>query len=139
MNQHNIVVTGIIGLFGAIFLTALFIFVMVVGWIPPLMSQPVFVWGAFFFLLFFSVIEIPVMIFSMRRMADSVNPRAKYVVLFTNAAYVFFAAAYALPFIVMAGSSYFNLAAGALLASLCIVRFISSMVFLPYEKQQTES
>jgi hypothetical protein len=137
MNQHNIVVTGIIGLFGAIFLTALFIFVMAIGWIPPLMSQPMLVWGSFFFLLFFSVVEIPVMIFSMRRMADSVNPRAKYVVLFTNTAYTFFAAVYAVPFIVLAGSSNFNLAAGALLASLCIVRFISSMVFLPYEKQQT--
>ena len=82
------------------------------------------------FLLLFSVVEIPVMIYSMRRIAASPNPKAMYAALITNAGYTFFAAVYAAPFILLAGQSTVELTAGAMMGALSFVRFISSMVFL---------
>ena len=132
MTRASIVWTGLIGLAGAVILTGLCLFVMNSGWIPVLLNQPIHVYGLFAFLFFFSVIEIPVMIFAMRRMAASVNPRAKYVALITNTGYTFFAAIYAAPFILLAGQSSLELAIGCFMGALSLVRFITSLVFLPY-------
>jgi hypothetical protein len=135
MSRRSIITTGLIGLGGAVLLAAASIWVMLQGWIPPLLSQPQYVWGIFLFLLAFSLLEIPVMIFSMRRMIASINPRAKYVVMATNAGYTLFAGVYAVPFILLAGHSWLELGSGALMAALSFVRFFTSMVFLPYGKQ----
>lgn len=132
MTRSSIVWTGLIGLVGSVIFTGLCLFIMNSGWIPVLLTQPVYVYGLFSFLVFFSLIEIPVMIFAMRRMAASVNPRAKYVALVTNTGYTFFAAVYAAPFILLAGQSSFELIVGGLMGALSIVRFITSVVFLPY-------
>ena len=131
MTRTSIILTGLVGLVGAILLTALCLLVMISGYIPVILSRPLFVWGLFLFLLFFSVVEIPVMIVGIGRIAESSNPKAKYVALFTTAGYTFFAGVYAAPFILLTGQSTLTLAAGALLGSLCIVRFISAVMFLP--------
>ena len=134
MSRSSVVWTGLFGLIGAIILTALCVVVMLSGRIPALFSQSLFVWGLFLFLLFFTVVEIPVMVFSMKRIAVSPNPRAKYVVLITNTGFVFFAAVYAVPFILLAGHSTINLLVGVLLAGLAFVRFFSSLIFLPEQQ-----
>jgi len=135
MTRSSVVWTGLLGLSGGVILTLLSVAIMVQGWIPVLISRPLFVWALFLFLLTLSVLEIPLMVFSMRRMADSPNPRAKYVVQVTNVAYISFAAVYAAPFILLTGSSQLEIAAGLILGSLCFVRFISSVVFLPNAKK----
>jgi len=135
MTRSSVVWTGLLGLFGGVLLTLLCAAVMIQGWIPVLISRPLFVWALFLFLVTLSVLEIPVMVFSMRRMADSPNPRAKYVVQVTNVAYVSFAAVYAAPFLLLTGASQLEIAAGLFLGSLCFVRFISSVVFLPNAKK----
>ena len=135
MTRSSVVWTGLLGLSGGAILTLLSVAIMVQGWIPVLISRPLFVWALFLFVLTLSVLEIPVMVFSMQRMADSSNPRAKYVVQVTNVAYVSFAAVYAVPFIFLTGSSQLEIAAGLILGSLCFVRFISSVVFLPNAKK----
>ena len=138
MTRSSVVITGLIGLVAAIFLSALCLFVMVAGYIPTILVRPLFVWGLFFFLLFFSLAEIPVMIYGMRSIAANNNHRAKKIMLVTNTGYTFFASVYAVPFILLAGSSTLTLLAGAFLASLCFVRFITSIIFLPdHAKQQT--
>ena len=90
---------------------------MISGYIPVIVSRPLFVWGLFLFLLFFSVVEIPVMIVGIGRIAGSANPKAKYVALFTTTGYTFFAAVYAAPFILLTGQSTLTL--------------ISAVMFLP--------
>ena len=132
MTRTNIIVTGLIGLVGAIFVTLFCLYIMVSGWISPLIDQPNLVWGMFGFLLFFSVIEIPVMIIGMRRIADSQNVKANYVALITNVGYTFFASVYAAPFILLAGQSTLELASGTLLGALSLVRFVTSVIFLPH-------
>jgi len=108
-------------------LTALCLFIMVQGWLPILITRPIFVWGIFLFLAFFSIVEIPLMVYAIRRVGASANPKARYIAQLTNAGYVFFAAVYAAPFILLTGELWF----GAALAMLSLVRLIAAIIFLP--------
>ncbi len=131
MSRNSIILTGLAGVVGATLLIALCLFIMVSGYIPVLFNQTLYIWGLFLFLLFFSVVEIPVMILGMRRISDSVNPKAKYIALITNTGFTFFAGVYAAPFILLTGQSNLTLVAGTLLGLLCLVRFIVAVIFLP--------
>ena len=136
MTRTSVILTGLIGVVSALLLTGLCLAVMAGGYIPVILVRPLFVWGLFLFLLFFSVVEIPVMVMGMRRIAESDNPKARYLALVTNAGFTFFAAVYAAPFILLAGQSTLTLTAGALLGLLCIVRFITAVIFLSNDAQQ---
>jgi hypothetical protein len=127
MSRPNIILTGSIGLAGAVIFTALCLFIMARGWIPALITRPMYVWGLFLFLMIFSIAEIPVMLIGLRRMTASANPKAKYVALLTNAGYSFFGAVYAAPFILLTGQ--FGL--GTAIAALSLIRFVSAVIFLP--------
>ena len=127
MSRNNLILTGLIGLLGAVLMTALALLVMQANLIPILVSRSLYGWGLFLFLLLFSIAEIPVMIIGMRRMAASHNSKAKYVTLVVNIGYVSFAAVYAIPFILLTGW----LGWGAALAGLTVIRFLSSILFLP--------
>jgi hypothetical protein len=91
------------------------------------------------FLLFFSLAEIPVMIFALRRMQTSANPRARYVVWVTNFGYTLFAAIYAAPFILLAGYSRLTLIAGVLMSALGLIRFLTAIIFVPKSKSLREA
>ncbi len=127
MSRNRVILTSLIGLAGAVLLTALCLLAMVWNLIPPLVTDTVYAAGLLLFLLFFSLAEIPVMIVGMRRIAASANPKAKYVALLVNVGYVLFAAVYAAPFILLTGW----LGAGTALAALSIVRFASALIYLP--------
>ena len=127
MSRLSVVLTGLIGLVGAALLTTLCLFLMAPGWLPVLVIRPIFVWGILLFLTFFSIVEIPVMIVGIQRIAASTNPKAKFVALLTNAGYVFFAAMYAAPFILLTGKLWL----GAALAALSLLRFVIAVIFLP--------
>ncbi|MCB0208285.1 MAG: hypothetical protein KDJ52_03080 [Anaerolineae bacterium] len=131
MTRANIIATGLMGLVGAIVVIGMSLSIVVSNWIPILLTRPIIIWTLFLVLLFFSVAEIPLMVYSMRRIAASTNPKAGYLVLLTNTGYTFFAGVYAAPFILLAGRSTLELVAGVLLGSLAFVRFISTLIFLP--------
>ena len=133
MGRKHLLTSGLLGLTGALLLTATAVAIMLQGWLPALLQPPLWVGGLFAFLLFFSLLEIPMMIFAMRKMADSPTPKAKHMVWLTNTAFTFFAAVYALPFILLAGDSPLTLGAGVALAALTIIRFISAMVYIPHD------
>ncbi|MCL4300817.1 MAG: hypothetical protein KJ077_34090 [Anaerolineae bacterium] len=127
MSRNSLILTGLVGLIGAVIVTALCFAAMAWGLIPILVTGSIYMWAIFLFLLAFSVTEIPVMIIGIRRIAASANPRAKYVAWLLNCGYVFFGAVYAAPFILLTG----RLGLGALLAGLSLVRFISTLIYLP--------
>ena len=135
MTRGHLVFSGLFGLTGSLLLTTVSVAVMVLGYIPVLLQQPLFIWGLFLFLLVLSLLEIPVMILALRRMAVSTTPKANYVTMLTNMAYTFFAAVYAMPFILLAGATWQELLAGIGLALLSVVRFVTSLVFVPYENR----
>jgi len=127
MTRTNIALTGLIGLIGAVVVTVFCTVVVNRAWYPPIITNSGVVLILFLFLAVFSVAEIPVMIYGLRSIANSSNPRASTIVLITTAGYTFFAAVYAAPFILLTG----NLWAGAALAGLSLVRLISAITFLP--------
>ena len=127
LSRSSVVLSGGIGLGGAALLTGFCLMVMAREWLPVLIGRASYVWGLGLFLTFFSVVEIPFMIFGIRRIAASPNPKAKYVALLTNLGYAFFGAVYAAPFILLTGW----LGVGAALAALSLVRFVTAIIFLP--------
>jgi Co/Zn/Cd efflux system component len=127
MNRTGVVATGLVGLVGAALLTAVCVWAVWEAWIPALLPQSAYSWTLFFFLAFFSLVEIPVMTFGLRRLAAGNNPKARILALFTNSGYVFFGAVYAAPFILLTGRS----GPGLALAALSAARFISTLLFWP--------
>ena len=130
MTRISIALTGLVGLIGAVVVTVFCVVVATQAWYPTIITNSWIVLGLFLFLALFSVAEIPVMIYGLRSIASSANPRANVIVLITTGGYTFFAAVYAAPFILLTG----NLWAGAALAGLSLVRLISAITFLPPRK-----
>ena len=130
MTRISIALTGLVGLIGAVIVTVFCLYVVTQAWYPIIITNSWIVLGLFLFLALFSVAEIPVMIYGLRAIAASSNPRANAIVLIVTGSYTFFAAVYAAPFILLTG----NLWAGAALAGLSLVRLISAVTFLPPKK-----
>lgn len=93
------------------------------GLTPLVTGLPI--WLLLAFLLLFSLGEIPVMILAMRYLIGS--PFGRRLAALTNAAFTFFAAVYALPFILLTG----RVAVGVALAGLSLVRLAAALWFLP--------
>jgi hypothetical protein len=74
----------------------------------------------------FSVAEIPIMVFGLKRMASGRSPASLVLIALTNACYVFFAAVYAGIFVLLSGA----IIVGAGLSALGLVRFVSSLLFV---------
>ncbi len=85
-------------------------------------------WALLGFVLFFSLAEMPLMIYVLRRMvgSDAARSTATVMVVATSA-FVFFAAFYAAPFTVLTG----QVAIGAALAGLSVVRLVGVLVLVP--------
>lgn len=96
---------------------------LVTGWLS---------WLFLGFLLVFSLAEIPVMIFGMRHMGDSDSE--KRLAALVNVAFTFFAAVYAVPFLLLTG----RVGIGLALAALSLVRFAGALWFVPHDSS-TES
>lgn len=82
-------------------------------------------WALLAFLLFFSLVEIPLMIYAMRRMVNS--PSGRRLATLTTAVFTFFAAVYALPFLLLTGRAGVGLA----LAALSLVRWAGAIWLVP--------
>jgi hypothetical protein len=82
-------------------------------------------WILLGFLLLFSLAEIPLMVFGMRRMVGSVPGRR--LAILTNAVFTFFAAVYAAPFLLLTGRK----GIGVALAGLSLVRFAGALWLVP--------
>ena len=83
------------------------------------------IWLLFAFLLLFSLAEIPMMVFGMRRITRRAS--ARWLAVLTNASFTFFAALYAVPLILLTGRVW----VGVALAGLGLVRFVSALCFVP--------
>jgi len=84
-------------------------------------------WLLLGFLLIFSLAEIPLMIFGMRYMGSSAS--GKRLIALVNAAFTFFAAVYAVPFLLLTG----RIGIGLALAALSLVRFAGALWFVPVD------
>jgi hypothetical protein len=127
--RSQLALSGLAGLFGGALLIGGAVWLATDGGLPHLVPDG---WGSRAllrsalagFVLFFSLAEMPLMVFAMRRMAGSSSGRM--AIMLTNAAFVCFAAVYAAPFIVLTG----QMIPGAALASLCLARLACALLFV---------
>ncbi len=128
MKRTDVVIAAGIGLLLGVLIAALSVIVRQV-WLPAaLFSQSLIAWVMFLMLGAFSLLEIPVMIFGIRKMTESGQPATLKVALFTVGAFVAFAAVYALPNLLL--TSPRTLWMGATLAALALLRFATAALFL---------
>jgi hypothetical protein len=121
--RRNLLLSGLGGLFVCGFLTVIAIWLVASGVIRPPLTYPLVtllfavVFGAF------SIAEIPMMVFAMRRLV--IERKDNYgVVIGLNAVYVSFAGVYALPAVLFTGSVTW----GLVLSALGIIRLVASML-----------
>ncbi|MBN1657757.1 MAG: hypothetical protein JXA93_05115 [Anaerolineae bacterium] len=117
--------SGLAGLAGAALLAAGAAWLVASGRVRPPFEYPMF--ALVFALVFggFSLAEVPLMVFALRRLlVERVGNRRAVTGL--NSVYVLFAAVYALPVFFFTG----NLAWGWLLSTLALLRLASSLIFV---------
>ena len=129
--RSQLAVSGGLGVAGAVLLTGGALFLLQRPSFQPLIGG-LAIWGLLAFLLFFSLVEIPMMIWGMRRMAGSRVGRR--LANLTAAAFTFFAAVYAFPFLVLTGRSGVGLA----LAGLCLVRWAGAVWLAPGRQMRAQ-
>ena len=123
--RRNLILAGVTGLLASLLLAAISTWVVTSRiLVPPLPYRPVTLLLAIL-LGGFSIAEIPVMIFAMRRLTAE-RPDNHRVVAGLNALYVFFAAVYGVPVTLLTGSVGWGLA----LCALGVVRFVTSLAFV---------
>lgn len=121
----HLLLSGLLGLLACAGLAALCL-VLAQGKIPPLLSAfPLIVALLALMMGAFSIAEIPLMVFAMRRLALE-RPSNRWTVLGLNALFVFFASVYAAPLLLLASSPLWGLA----LAALALVRLGASSLFV---------
>jgi hypothetical protein len=122
--RSRLALSGGVGVLGGAALTGGALFLLRDLRPAPLVSG-VGIWLLLLFLLFFSLAEIPLMIFGMRHMVKDAS--AGGLVVVTNAAFTLFAAIYALPVLLLTT----RVAMGLALAGLSLVRFAGALLFVP--------
>ena len=128
VNRTDVVIAAGIGLLLGALIAALGLIARQV-WLPAaLFPQSLIAWVMFLMLGAFSLAEIPVMIFGIRKMTESGRPTTLKVALFTVGAFVTFAAVYALPNLLLTSSRVLWM--GATLTALTLLRFAASVLFL---------
>jgi hypothetical protein len=121
----HLVLSGLAGLLACGLLTAASLWLVSEGIIPILLPYRVPALLLALILGAFSLAEIPIMVYAMRRLLVE-RPGNYGFVLGMNALFVFFAAVYGVPVLLLTGS----LALGLALCSLGIVRFAASLLFI---------
>jgi hypothetical protein len=122
--RSQLTLSGLAGVAGGAALMGGAVWLLRQTGLPPLITGPA-TWALLGLLLLFSLAEIPLMIFGMRRMA--VNAAGRRLAVLTNIAFTFFAAIYATPFLLLTGKVSISL----VLAGLCLVRFVGVLLFVP--------
>lgn len=123
--RRNLLLSGLGGLLACGFMAGISTWLVVYGIINPPLPFPMVALLTAFVFAGFSLAEIPIMVFGMRRLVVE-RPDNKRVVLGLNTLYVFFAAVYGVPVLLLTGSVGWALA----LCGLGLLRFATSMIFV---------
>lgn len=132
--RRDLLLTGLGGLLLAAVLAGGSVWLVTSHSLKPPLPYPLITW--IFAAVFgaFSLAEVPLMVYAMRRLEIERRPEAsgagqgnRPAVLGLNVLYVFFAAVYGVPVILFTGSLGWGLA----LSSLALVRLATSLLFVP--------
>ncbi|MGQ9501605.1 MAG: hypothetical protein ACUVSF_04975 [Anaerolineae bacterium] len=128
MQPDQLILAGLGGVAAAVLLTSVAVWITLSGIFPRLVPTGLASGLFLFFVLVFSLGELLPMILALRRMVRSASDRTgSALAVLTTAAFVFFAAFYAAPFIVLTG----QIGVGIALAALCLLRLLCVWLFVP--------
>lgn len=96
--------------------------------LPPLLSLPLMMWIVFLFFLVLALIEIPVMVYGLRKIGEGKSTYTEHLVLGGNAFFVFFPVVYAAPNLLLSPSA--QLWMGVVISATAFLRFASSIFYL---------
>ncbi len=123
--RRNLLLAGLSGLLVCGVAALLSAWLVTTEIIKPPLSHPVVTLLLAFIFGSFSLAEIPMMVFSMRRL--SVERSSNHVLVWgLNGFYVFFAAVYGVPVLLLSGSVGW----GLILCGFGILRFVASMFYV---------
>ena len=132
--RRDLLLTGLGGLLLAALLAAGAAWLVTSRTLRPPLPFPLVTWIFAAVFCAFSLAEIPLMVYAMRRLEIERRPDASVAgrgnrpaVLGLNALYVFFAAVYGVPVMLLTGSLGWGLA----LCGLAVVRLAASLLFVP--------
>lgn len=123
--RRNLLLSGLAGLMACGLLAAVAALLVAGGTVRALLPYPTLVLLLVLIFGGFSVAEVPMMVFAMRRLLAE-RKRNHGFVLGLNAFYVFFAAVYGAPVLLLTG----NLSWGLALCGLGILRLVASLALV---------
>ncbi len=123
--RRNLLLAGIGGLLASLLLAATSSWLVTSAILSPPLPYRLVAWLLVVILGIFSLAEIPVMVFAMRRLSAECTGNSR-LVAGLNALYVFFAAVYGAPVGLLTGSVGWGLA----LSALSVVRLVTSLLFV---------
>lgn len=130
LNQSKVILSGGAGLVGCLVLTALILLSRdwVLPHLPPLLTQPLMMWVMFLFFMALAIIEIPVMVYGLRKIGEGKSTYTEQLVLGGNAFFVFFPVVYAAPNLLLSPSA--QLWMGVIISATAFLRFATSIFYL---------
>ena len=133
VKRTEVVVSGGIGLAGSLMVTVVSISIRT-WWFPSvssLLGAPLIAWSTFFFCLLLALLEIPLMIYGLRKVAESKSSSTPLVIRLGNGIFVLFPVIYALPNLLLTNPALIWL--GGVIAASSLLRFVGSVIFLPVQ------
>ena len=136
LNQTKAILSGGVGLVGCLVLTALLMVTRdwVYPLVPPVLTLPLMMWGVFLFLMALALVEIPLMVFTLRKIAEGKSTQAERLVMGGNVVFVFFPVVYAAPNLLM--STPEQLWMGLAISATVFLRYLASVFYLTQESDE---
>lgn len=123
--RRRLWLSGLIGLAADGLLAALAAWLVSAQVIRPPLPYPLVIVGLTVVLGVFSLAEVPMMVIAIRHLAAERTARPRFVMIL-NAIFVFFAAVYGVPVVLVTG----GLVWGLVLCALGLVRLAASLIFV---------
>jgi len=96
--------------------------------IPAFLKAPVITWAGFLFFLALALLEIPLMIYGLRKVMESQTGHTQLIMFLGNGLFVFFPVVYALPNLLVTDAALIWL--GIIISATSLLRFTTSILFL---------
>ena len=137
MSRNKVLTSGGLGLAVCLLGTALAWLIR--RWLPPWpdwFNLPLLAWGVFLFFIILALLEIPIMVYGLRKIAAGKSPRSPTISLIGQGIYVAFPLVYALPNLLVTDPSLIWL--GLVISLTSFLRLISGLIFLPGTEREVQ-
>ena len=130
VSRSEALISGGVGASAGLILTvtALLLRPFITPLLPPLLQAALIAWLIFLCFLALALLEIPLMIYGLRKISERPSLQGRMVIRLGNGIFVFFPLVYALPNLMLLDARLTWL--GLIISASSLVRFASSLIFL---------